>query len=168
MDFDQNPTNRPPQAPTPHPAPMPQPQQYPYPDPQQQQQYPYPDPQQQYPYPGPQHQPYPVHQHPYYPGPPPQPAPPARTSFGRCMLGALVWVGATVVLIVATAGAPSSGYAAGQVLGRMLFPWLLASFITWLFLRRRQAAFWLATLVALPSFTVLLFLFAAAQLANRA
>ncbi|MBB5803446.1 hypothetical protein F4560_003214 [Saccharothrix ecbatanensis] len=71
------------------------------------------------------------------------------------------------MLIIATVGPPVSGHTLGVVLGRMLFPWLLATLITWLFLRRRHPAFWITALTALPSFTSLMILFTGIHTANR-
>jgi hypothetical protein len=83
------------------------------------------------------------------------------------MLATLVWVGTTLALIIATVGPPASGRTLGVVLGRMLFPWLLATLITWLFLRRRHPAFWITALAALPSFTILMIFFTGIHIANR-
>ncbi|WP_162829990.1 hypothetical protein [Amycolatopsis palatopharyngis] len=112
---------------------------------------------------------------PPYPAPGQFPQPPASypkrtsgtTSFGRCLLASLVWVGVTLVISFAALGPPSSGRALGQVLGGMLIPLLLAALTTWLFFRRKHTAFWILAITALPAFVILVFLVTAARLAGQ-
>lgn len=151
----------PPQNPTGHPAYGP-PRQYPAHGNAQQHPAGYP------PYGGPQQ--YPAGHQPY-PGPMmPQAVPPARvgTTFGRCVLASLVWVGVVLVLLLALAGAPGSARAAGFVVGSMVLPLLCTAWITWLFFRRKAPVFGLLVLASLPTFVITFFVFGAARLAGRA
>lgn len=112
----------------------------------------------------------PVPGYPSYPGqgmpPPPLPPVPPGTSYGRCVAAALVWVGATLVLLFAKAGPPASGRAAGYVLGTLLLPCLATALVTWLFVRRKRPAFWLLVLASLPTFAITFLVFGAARLVN--
>jgi hypothetical protein len=65
-----------------------------------------------------------------------------------------VWAGVNIVLVLAVAGPPPSGRAAGQLVGALIIPTLLAGLAVWAIARRRPWAFWLLVLLAAPFFWV--------------
>lgn len=73
-------------------------------------------------------------------------------SYGTALLATLVWAGVNLVLTLAFAGGPGSSRAAGQLVGSLLFPTLLAALVTWLIARRRGWPFPALVALALPFF----------------
>ncbi|WP_367127959.1 hypothetical protein [Saccharothrix sp. HUAS TT1] len=100
-----------------------------------------------------------------YPDPqahqPVHPVQPVGTDYGRCVSASVIWIAATLALLVATAGLPASGRGLGEVVGRLILPSLLSAWITWLFVRRKRPHFGLLVLASLPSFIVSFFIFGA-------
>lgn len=88
---------------------------------------------------------------------PPQ-TPGDRTGFGKTLLATLVWVPVNFFVAVAVLGGlPSSARVAGEFLGRMIVPAVLAALAAWLIARRseRPWEFWKLALLALPFFLVI-------------
>jgi hypothetical protein len=88
-------------------------------------------------------------------GPPPVGQRPRRTRFWRALGASAVWAVVNVVLVLAVSGPPPSARAAGQLVGALIIPTLLAGLAVWAIARRRPWAFWLLLLLAAPFFWVL-------------
>ena len=101
------------------------------------------------------------------PGPPPAPPAPVGTSFGRSLLASLVWVGVVLVVTIAIAGPPASGYGLGLVLGRLVLPCLVSAWLVRRFFGHRRLAFGWLVLASLPTFFVSFVVFGAILLAGR-
>lgn len=112
----------------------------------------------QQPYPG---QPYPGQQAsswPQRPYPGQQPPPSARrTGFGLAFLAALVWPMVNTLVTLIVSGPPPTAGLAGQYVGSLLIPTLLAALAVWLIARRRRQPwrFPLLVVLALPFYLVL-------------
>lgn len=88
-------------------------------------------------------------------------------SYGRALLATLVWAALSYLALFVFLGAPGSSEAAGQALGALLIPSLLAALVTWRLARRVPTrAFWQLVLLALPAFLLLRLFFAALSLAG--
>ncbi|NUT49535.1 MAG: hypothetical protein HOV94_19840 [Saccharothrix sp.] len=101
----------------------------------------------------------------------PGPQAPSRavTTYGRCVLASLVWVGVVLVTVFVVQGVPASasGVAIGLVLGRTVLPCLVSAWLIHRFFRHRGLAFWLLTLASLPTFFVSFVVFSAITLAGQ-
>lgn len=106
---------------------------------------------------------------PQEPAPPPPPATPAPvgTSFGRCLLASLVWVGAVLIAAVAVEGPPASGYGVGMVIGRLILPCLVSAWLVRRFFGHKRWAFGWLVLASLPTFFVSFVVYGAILLARE-